>query len=115
MSTPLSQPSEVIDLRPLGSAIAQSKTRAVIKTDRMELIRLVMPAGKTIAEHRAPDEITVHCLEGKIAFTTLGVTTELSAGQLMLLPSAQPHALQAIDDSSVLVTLLLKVPVSSVS
>jgi len=102
------QPGDVIDLSPLGSALAENKTRAVIKTDRMELIRLIMPAGKIIAEHRAPDEITVHCLEGKIAFTTLGVTSELNAGQLMLIPSAQLHSLQAIDDSSVLVTLLLR-------
>jgi quercetin dioxygenase-like cupin family protein len=74
----------------------------------MEAIRLVLPAGKHIAEHKAPGEITVLCLEGRVKFTSQGVPKELCAGDMLYLTAADPHAVEAIDDSSLLVTILLK-------
>lgn len=97
---------EIIDVGPLGDALPTTKTSALLKSDEMELLRLVLPAGKTIAEHKAPGEITVHCLEGRIRFTALGTPQELTAGQLLHLPAAEPHALHAVEYSSLLVTIL---------
>ena len=73
----------------------------------LEVIRLVIPAGKHIPEHRAPGEITVQCLEGRVAFKAGNVTRDLEAGQLLYLSSAEPHSLSGIEDSSVLLTILL--------
>ena len=87
--------------------IAETKTSTLLKTSDMEVLRLVMPAGKTIAEHKAPGEITVQCLEGKIVFTSAGNAQELVAGELLYLNAAVPHAVKAIEDSSALVTILL--------
>ena len=101
-------PAEVINIQPLGSKLGSTKTHTLFKTDAMEVIRLVMPAGKQIAEHKAPGEITVHCLEGRIEFTANGKTQEIKAGEMLYLEAAQPHALEAIDDSTVLVTILHK-------
>jgi len=100
-------PAEVIHLQPLGSEIGSAKTYTLFKTDVMEAIRLVLPAGKQIAEHQAPGEITVYCLEGRIKFTSQGQPRELVAGDLLYLSAADPHAVEAIEDSSVLVTILL--------
>ena len=99
---------EVVDVRPLNQKIAETKTSTLLRTSVMELLRLVMPAGKAIAEHKAPGEITVHCLEGRIEFTAAGSTRELLAGELLYLGAAEPHSLKAIEDSSVLVTILLR-------
>lgn len=99
-------PAEVINLQPLGFNIATSKTSTLFKTDAMEAIRLVMPSGKQIAEHKAPGEITVHCLEGCIKFTASGHSHELDAGQMLYLETAEPHAVEAIKDSFVLVTII---------
>ncbi|MCO8123846.1 cupin domain-containing protein [Stieleria sp. TO1_6] len=107
MSIHHAKPGEVIDVRPLGEALSDTKTRALFKTDRIEVLRLVMPAGKTIAEHKAPGEITVQCLEGQIDFTTMGQTHALAAGDMLFLAAGEPHALQAHQDSSVLVTICL--------
>ncbi|QDV14339.1 Cupin domain protein [Rosistilla oblonga] len=97
---------EIIDVGPLGDELSGTKTSALLKSDEMELLRLVLPAGKTIAEHKAPGEITVHCLEGRVQFTTLGATLELTAGRLLHLPAGEPHALHAVEDSSLLVTIV---------
>lgn len=53
--------------------IGSTKTYMLLKTEVMEAIRLVLPAGKHIAEHNASGEITVLCLEGRVKFTSQGV------------------------------------------
>jgi quercetin dioxygenase-like cupin family protein len=93
---------------PVGTLLANSKTTTLVKTHNLELIRLVLPAGKEIPSHKAPGEITVQCLEGRIGFTAEGRTQELTAGQLLYLAEGEPHALSEIEDSSVLVTILLR-------
>ena len=100
------QPGEIVQL-PLGPALSNSKTTSLVKTNDLELIRLIIPAGKTIPLHKAPGEITVHCLEGRVAFTSGGKTQELTAGQLLYLTAGEPHALEGLEDTSLLVTLLL--------
>ena len=107
MSIPHAKPGEIVPLL-LGPDLATSKTATLVKTDDLELIRLVVPAGKEIATHKAPGPITVQCLEGRVAFTAQGKTQELVAGQLLYLPAEQPHALKGIESSSLLVTILLR-------
>lgn len=102
------QPGEVVDVRPLGATLTTAKTTTLLKSDKVEIIRLVMVAGKVLAEHKARGEITVHCLEGRIAFTALGQTLELTAGQLLYLPAGEPHSVECLEDASVLLTLLLR-------
>ena len=97
-----------IDVRPLGEGLKQSITTTLIKTDRLEVIRLVLPAGKAIAEHRAPGEITVQCLEGAIGFRAHGRSQVLRAGQLVYLDSGEPHSVEAVEDASFLLTIRLK-------
>lgn len=106
MAIPHAQSGEVIDVRPLGAGLATAKTSTLLKTDKIEIIRLVMAAGKVLAQHKAPGEITVHCLEGKIAFTALGQTHELTASQLVHLPAGEPHSVQCLEDASFLLTIL---------
>ena len=108
MAFPHAQPGEVIDVRPLGAGLATAKTSTLLKSDKIEIIRLVMAAGKVLAEHKARGEITVHCIEGRIAFTALGQTHELAAGQLLYLPAGEPHSVQCLEDASFLLTLLLR-------
>ncbi len=98
---------EMISLRPLGDAISTTKTSTLFKTDAMEAIRLVLPAGKKIAEHKAPGEITVHCLEGQIKFSFSGKSQMLSADEMLHLQAAELHAVEAIEDSTVLVTIVM--------
>lgn len=106
MAIPHAAPGQTIDVRPLGPALAGTKTSALLKTDALEVIRLVVPAGKQIPSHKVPGEITVQCLEGRVAFTALGETRELEAGQLLYLPGGADHALEGLEDASVLVTIL---------
>jgi quercetin dioxygenase-like cupin family protein len=101
------QPGEIVDVRPLGAALQSAKTTTLVKTRDLEILRLVIPKGKEIPPHKAPGEISVQCLEGRVAFSGAGKTQELSPGELLHLSAADPHALKGLEDSSVLVTILL--------
>jgi quercetin dioxygenase-like cupin family protein len=80
----------------------------LVKTDKLEVIRLVLPADKEIPHHQVTGEITVQCLEGSVSFIAQGQTKVLEAGQLLFLSGSELHALKGVEDSSVLVTILLE-------
>jgi quercetin dioxygenase-like cupin family protein len=107
MPIPHANPGEIVDVRPLGAALTTTETRTLVKTKGIDVIRMIVPAGKEIATHKAKGEIVVQCLEGKIAFTACGKTHNLEAGQLLFLPTGEPHSLRGIEDGSLLLTILL--------
>jgi quercetin dioxygenase-like cupin family protein len=107
MAIPHAQPGEVVDVRPLGAALASAQTATLLRAEQVEVRRLVVPAGKEIAEHKARGEIVVYCLEGKVAYTAFGKTHHLEAGKLLYLPTGEPHSVKGIEDASLLVTVLL--------
>jgi len=107
MALPKAKPGEVIDVRPLGPRIASAKTSTLVKTDELEVLRLVMPAGKRIDTHRAPGEAILHCLEGRVELHLADGARLLSAGDMVYLPAAEPHSVAAEADSVLLATLLL--------
>lgn len=108
MAIPHAKSGQIIDIRPLGDRVKRSSTTTLVKTDELEVLRLVLPAGKEIPPHQTPGEITVQCLEGTVNFTSAGQTQVLQAGQMMYLSGEELHSVTAIDDASVLVTILLK-------
>ncbi len=107
MAIPHASPGDVIDVRPFGSNLSAAKTATLFKTERWEVVRVVMTAGKEIASHNAPGEITVQCLEGAIALAAMGKTQTLRAGDLIYLSAVEPHAVKCIEDASFLLTILL--------
>lgn len=107
MAIPYAKPGEVVDVRSLGSALASSQTTTLIRAEQVEVIRLIVPAGKQIEEHKAKGEIVVQCLEGKVAFTAFGKTHNLETGTLLCLPTGEPHTVKGIENASLLLTILL--------
>ena len=93
MSIPHAKPGEIVDVSLLGTALATTDTRTLVKTKALEIIRMVVPAGKEIPTHKAKGEIV-----GKIAFTACGETHDLEAGQLLYLPTGELHSLRGVED-----------------
>lgn len=99
---------EPVDLRPLGAELAGSKTQALVKSDRFEAVRLVISAGTQIPTHAVAGQITLHCLEGRITIPMAGSEIELPAGHWLYLDRRVPHSVRAIENSSVLLTILFE-------
>jgi quercetin dioxygenase-like cupin family protein len=107
MAQPHVPSGEVVSVRPLGEALAQARTRALLKAEQLEVVRIVLPAGTTMREHQTPGEITVQCIEGRMEFTTPAGVQTMAAGDFIHLRGGEPHALHALEDTSALVTICL--------
>ena len=107
MALPHASPGQIVRLDPLGERLTESVSTALFKAAQLEVVRLVLPCGHTMRDHRVQGEITLHCLEGVIDLTVDGRTQPMHAGDLVYLAAGQPHALHALQDSSLLLTLCL--------
>jgi quercetin dioxygenase-like cupin family protein len=101
------KPGEVIDLRAFGARLRSEQTRALIKTESLELMRVVLPAGEGLPRHSVYGEVTLQCIEGRVRVQAQAGEHELRSGELVLLPAGDEHAVHALDDSSLLVTVQL--------
>jgi quercetin dioxygenase-like cupin family protein len=101
------EPMEVIDVRPLGTKLRAAVTHSLLKTAHLQLMRVVLPQGQSLPEHRVGGDISVQCLEGQALVTTPSRSCQLEAGDLVVLPGGEPHAVRALRDTSLLVSVLL--------
>lgn len=107
MALPHAQPLDVVDVSPLGPRLAAAVSTSLLKTGRIQLLHMVLPAHHDQPQHHVDDECTIHCLEGEVEVVMPGGTRHLRPGSLVVLPAHQKHALRARTDCAVLVTLLL--------
>jgi quercetin dioxygenase-like cupin family protein len=107
MALPHAEQGQPIDIRPHGATIHGAQSIALFKSERLEVIRLVFPAGHRMPSHKVSGPITLQCLEGAVEVDADGNTAVLHAGHLMYLKGGVEHALHALQASSVLVTIVL--------
>ncbi len=109
MALPHAQLLDVISVQPLGDKLIDAFSTSLIKTERMQLLHLVLPARHDVPEHHVDDECSIHCLEGDVEVATPGGSRRLRPGELVVLPARQKYSLRARElDSAVLMTLLLR-------
>lgn len=98
-------PGEKVHLPPLASMPADAKTSALVKTDSFEAIHLVLRSGMRISPHAVDGFVTLHCLEGSVVLETSS-NVGLHSGDWIYLDHGEQHGLTAIEDSSLLLTIL---------
>lgn len=107
MATHHAAPGEIVDLASWADDLPVEKTKVIIKTDKMQLARLVIRKDKEFPSHQVSGLITIQCMAGKILFTAMGMEQELHSGQLLYLMPGELHSLKGIEDSVVLLTILI--------
>ncbi|GAB7548817.1 cupin domain-containing protein [Cupriavidus sp. 8B] len=107
MSLPHLASGQVASVLPLGERLAKTPTTAFFKESRLEVMRLVLTAGKHMPAHAVAGPITVQCLEGEVDIGVEGAHRLLRRGDLIYLESNVMHDVTAISNASLLVTLVL--------
>ncbi len=107
MALPHAHPLDIIDVTALGPQLSRSVSTSLIKTDRLQLLHLVLAAHQDMPQHHVADECVIQCLEGDVEVTMSGGVRRLGPGQLVLLPAGEEHGLRARASSAVLLTLIL--------
>ena len=108
MALPHARPLDVINVAPLGEKLQEAVSTSLIKTDRLQLLHMVLPAHKDQPFHHVDEECTLHCLEGTVEVVMGAGVRQLNPGNVVVLPAQQEHALRARTDCAVLVTLILR-------
>ncbi|MGF6603911.1 quercetin dioxygenase-like cupin family protein [Paraburkholderia sp. GAS448] len=104
---------ETMSVLPLRESLEQTQTTALFREAQLEVMRLVLPAGKGMPEHAVNGPITVQCIEGEVNFSFENTQRLMRAGDLLYLAAGVPHKLTAIRNASVLVTIVLQEPSAS--
>jgi quercetin dioxygenase-like cupin family protein len=107
MALPHAQHLDVINVSPLGEALNGTVSTSLIKTDRLQLLHLVLAPHQDLPQHHVSDECTIQCLEGTVEVVTGSGVRRLQAGNVIVLPAGQQHGLRARTEAAVLMTLLL--------
>lgn len=110
MAIPHAASGELIDIGPMnsmGGAFDEKASTTLVRAKNLEVFRLVLPAGKVLQEHKAAGAITIQCLEGVIELRAHGRNQRMQSGQLVYLADAEPHAVTALENSSLLITIQL--------
>ena len=63
-------------------------------------------AGQELSEHAAPYDALVHILDGEAEVRISGVSYSLAAGDAILMPANEPHALKATKQFKMLLTMV---------
>jgi quercetin dioxygenase-like cupin family protein len=98
---------QVIHLRASDGTLPTEQSHALFKSDRLEVMRLVLAAGQSMPMHRTAGESTIQCLAGRAEVSVGPIPRILGEGQLMYLASETDHAVTGLEDATLLVTLLL--------
>lgn len=101
---------EIVDLRPLGAPLVDTQSTTVLRDAQRKVMRLVLPAGKQLPAHAVDGPIKMYCLEGAIDFTAHGCCKTMPAGDFIYLAGNVPHALRAMEDAAVLVSIVVQNP-----
>ncbi len=115
MAIPHASSGQAVDVGPLGARLGQEVTVALFKAQDLEVMRLVLMAGKGLPPHRVPGEITIQCVEGALEVSADGQSHVLHAGQLLYLAGGVTHGVLALQDCSALVTVALRPQAASSS
>jgi len=107
MALPHASHLDIINVSPLGENLREAVSTSLIKTERLQLLHLVLPAHKDMPEHHVDEECTIHCLEGVVEVVSGAGSRQLRPGNLVVLPAKARHSLRARSDCAVLLTLIL--------
>jgi quercetin dioxygenase-like cupin family protein len=81
-------------------------SRTLLKRSAGTVTLFAFDQGQGLSEHTAPFDGLVHVLDGDAEITIAGQAHQLSAGEMILMPAHQPHALTARTAFTMLLTMI---------
>ena len=99
--------SQVVNMAELvnyqdGSVVS----RQITKAEAGNVTLFAFDKDQGLSEHTAPFDALVHVLEGEAQVTISGKAFELKAGDGIIMPANEPHALKASQRFKMLLTMI---------
>jgi quercetin dioxygenase-like cupin family protein len=96
--------SRVVDLVSYQDGAVIS--RIIVKREAGNVTLFAFDTGQELSEHTAPYDALVQVLDGEAAITVAGRPYRVRAGEMILMPAHQPHALKAVSRFKMLLTMI---------
>lgn len=79
--------------------------KTLVKYDSLRVVLTALKANSRIPPHQTAGRISIHTLRGRIQVRAEGRTFNLPAGSLVVLDHGLRHDVEALEDSSFLLTI----------
>ncbi len=101
--------SEVLTMADLvtyqnGSVVS----RQITKADAGNVTLFAFDKDQELNEHTAPFDALLHVLEGEAEIKISGKPSQLKAGDAIIMPADEPHAVRAVQRFKMLLTMIRK-------
>lgn len=80
---------------------------SIVKNDDLTVSLLMLKPGAHLRQHAARKAASVQVLSGRIRFSAAGAERELAPGMLAMVEGGVPHAVEALEESAILLTAAL--------
>jgi len=81
-------------------------SRQITKADAGNVTLFAFDQDQELSEHTAPFDALAHILDGRAEITISGNAFHLEAGQAIIMPANEPHALKALTPFRMLLTMI---------
>lgn len=95
----------VTELHGVSASGSDRGAITLVKQGGMSLVLTHLHAGGSLQEHAAPGAATVQVLDGRVRVSIGDKAFEAPAGRLVAFDSGVRHSVEAIEDSTLLLTL----------
>jgi quercetin dioxygenase-like cupin family protein len=104
---PTAPKSQILNLAEMVSYQEGSVvSRQITKADAGNVTLFAFDTGQELSEHTAPFDALVHVLEGEAEVRVSGKPHQLKAGDAILMPANEPHAVRAGTKFKMLLTMI---------
>jgi quercetin dioxygenase-like cupin family protein len=90
----------------IGYQTGSVVSRTIINKKTGTVTLFAFDQGQGLSEHTTPYDALVHVIEGVVDITISGNTQRLSAGDLIVMPANEPHALHGVEAFKMLLVMV---------
>ena len=81
-------------------------SRTIVNQKTGTVTLFAFDAGEALSEHTAPYDALAQALDGEAEITIAGQPFHLNAGDMIIMPANQPHAVKALKNFKMMLTMI---------
>ncbi|MGZ8929221.1 MAG: cupin domain-containing protein [Methylobacter sp.] len=81
-------------------------SKTIIEKDTGTVTLFAFAMGQGLSEHTVPFDALVQVLDGEVEIKISGTPFHLKQGEIIIIPAHEPHALKAVSDFKMLLTMI---------
>jgi quercetin dioxygenase-like cupin family protein len=81
-------------------------SRQIVKREKGNVTLFAFDEGQGLSEHTAPFDALVQMIDGEAEITISGKSIRVKAGEMLIMPANEPHALKAIVRFKMVLTMI---------